>query len=288
LRTSESATVGDVADAATEAAGDEHKVRLKVDISASKPPLRSIELERSSASTASVVSTNLGLGIWQMLDVAHVTRLRCNDGVGSLWEANVLASFSSLRVLNLSNAQLPALPGVIGRLHRLQELRLVRNQLKLLPKELGELQHLRVLAIDSNELVILPGELARCTALEELSLSKNKLTNILLNFGNFRRLRTLHLHGNPLEYLPEISPCKELRTLSFANLEVHSDAGYTSFDVKLQEVETQSSTINISLFDSRPTDTLRPVLSILLRRSTGHHALVAGALCELTFEKGRS
>lgn len=39
----------------------------------------------------------------------------------------------------------------------LEELRLVGNRLKMLPKELGRLRSLRTLAADSNEIVILPG-----------------------------------------------------------------------------------------------------------------------------------
>ncbi len=46
-----------------------------------------------------------------------------------------------------------------------QELRVVGNQLRILPPEVGQLVQLRVLAADSNQLTILPGELRRCVLL---------------------------------------------------------------------------------------------------------------------------
>ena len=54
-----------------------------------------------------------------------------------------------------------------ARLDCLQELRVVGNQLKILPPMIGKLAQLRVLAADSNQLTILPGGegcRAPCTA----------------------------------------------------------------------------------------------------------------------------
>ena len=256
------------------AASAHHDVQLGLEIKATRPALQSIELVRDAGGT---ISTSLGIGIWNALDLQHVTRVRCNEGVGSLWDRNLLEKFSSLRVLNLSHANLTTLPGVIGALTSLQELRLVGNQLKILPAEIGKLENLRVLAVDSNELSILPGELRKCAALEEFTLENNRLTSVLLSFGSLRRLRTLHISINPLEFLPEIAPCQELRSLSVANLRVSADQEYKVFNVELHAVTGPSSSINISLFDSKPTDKLKPIFSLMLRRSSGHHPLLAGA-----------
>jgi hypothetical protein len=38
---------------------------------------------------------------------------------------------------------------------------------------------------------------------------------------------TLQLHGNPLEYLPELSPCTQLRSVSLANVRIMADATFT-------------------------------------------------------------
>ncbi|KAG7672162.1 hypothetical protein KSW81_005044 [Nannochloris sp. 'desiccata'] len=220
------------------AASAHHDVQLGLEIKATRPPLQSIELVRDVNGT---ISTSLGMSIWSTLHLQHVTRLRCNEGIGSLWDRSLLEKFSSLRVLNLSHANLSTLPGVIGTLTSLQELRLAGNQLKILPAEIGKLENLRVLAVDSNELSILPGELRKCAALEEFTLEHNRLTSVLLSFGSLRRLRTLHISGNPLEFLPEIAPCQELRSLSVANLRVSADQEFKIFNVELQAVTGPSS-----------------------------------------------
>ena len=257
------------------AASAHHDVQLGFHIEAKKPPLASIDLMRDGG--AGVISTSLGLSIWSVLDLKHVTRLRCNEGVGSLWDRSLLERFTSLRHLDLSHANLTTLPGVISTLISLQELRLVGNYLKILPPEIGKLTNLRVLALDNNELSILPGELRRCTALEEFTLENNRLTSVLLSFGSLKHLKVLHMSGNPLEFLPEISPCHLLRSLTVANLRVSADQDYKNFDVELLAPVGPSPTISIGLFDSKPTDKLRPIFSLMLRRSSGHHPLLAGA-----------
>ena len=43
----------------------------------------------------------------------------------------------------------------------------------------------------------------------------------------FGSLQSLQLFGNPLEFLPELSPCTQLRSLSLANVRIMADASYT-------------------------------------------------------------
>lgn len=38
---------------------------------------------------------------------------------------------------------------------------------------------------------------------------------------------TLQLFDNPLDYLPELSPCTSLRSLSVANVRIMADFSYT-------------------------------------------------------------
>eukprot|EP00887_Chlorella_sp_A99_P000219 scaffold13.g219.t1 len=154
-------------------------------------------------------------------------------------------------------------------------------RLKMLPPELGLLTRLRVLAADSNEISILPGELRFCSQLEELTLENNRLTSVLLNFGCLPRLQVLHLYNNPLEFLPEISPCHQLRHLSVANLRVTADQNFAKFKVELLPLSSSSA---LAFFDSKHTDKLRPIFALMLRRSSGHHPLLAGALYSLAEE----
>lgn len=258
------------------AASYQNEVQVRLHIESTKAPIRFIDLLRTGG--GGNISTALGLALWSAVDVSNVTRLTCNDGAASLWDRSVLGRFSSLSALNLSYAGLSTLPGIIGSLISLRELRLVGNHLKILPHEIGKLNKLQILAVDSNELAILPGELKHCVELREFTLENNKLTSILINFGSLSHLHTLKLFGNPLEYLPEISSCRELRTLSVANLQVSADQKYLTFHVELLAPSGPAS--SITLFDSKPTDKLRPIFSLMLRRSSGHHPLLAGALRE--------
>jgi hypothetical protein len=76
-----------------------------------------------------------------------------------------------------------------------------------------------------------PGEISQCTALESLSLEGNKLTAPLLDLRALSSLRSLQLSGNPIEFLPELSPCVHLRHLTLANVRLAANA--TMDDVRL-------------------------------------------------------
>lgn len=60
----------------------------------------------------------------------------------------------------------------------------------------------------------------------------NKITTPVLNLKNLHKLKSLQLYDNPLEYLPELSICDELRSLSFTQLRVWSDRSYSKFEVR--------------------------------------------------------
>lgn len=53
---------------------------------------------------------------------------------------------------------------------------------------------------------------------------------------NQAQLRVLRLFGNPLEYFPEIIPCRSLRHLSLANVTIKSDPDLRSVDVSISMV----------------------------------------------------
>ena len=264
-----------------------HGVQLILTIHATRPPLQAIELLKSEGGT---ISTSTGMAIWRALanarqiDLKDVTRLSCNESTGIPWDLSLLKRFSSLRVLNLSKANLSTLPGAVGTLTSLQELRLENNKLKLLPAEIGKLLNLRVLAVDNNELAILPGELRKCISLEEFTLDNNKVSSVLLDFKSLEKLRVLRLSRNPLISLPEIVPCQELRDLSIATLRVHADRDYKEFHVELLAPMDSSSKTSI-----KSDDMMRPIFALMLERNSGHHPLLAGAFSELdakhTFRK---
>ena len=245
-------------------------------------PLRSLSFLRLAGSGG--IPSSLSSSLWQKFEASLPTlrHLRCSDGGSHLWDAGVLNKLKMLQSLNLSNCDMLALPAAIKSLTSLTELRVVGNKLKLLPPEIGHLSRLKVLAADNNELALLPGELRRCSDLEELTLENNRLTSVLLAFQALPRLKRLQLYNNPLEFLPEIAPCRELRNLSVANLRISSDEVYSKFQVEvLPSSGTSTGTLNITLFESKPQDRLKPLFTLMMRRSTGHHPLLAGALKHL-------
>jgi Leucine-rich repeat (LRR) protein len=61
-------------------------------------------------------------------------------------------------------------------------------------------------------------ELRNCCELREISLENNKLATPVLDLRALSHLTSLQLFGNPLEFLPELSPCTALRNLSLANV----------------------------------------------------------------------
>ena len=62
------------------------------------------------------------------------------------------------------------------------------------------------------------GEIRRCAQLRELSLEANRLSAPVIDLRALAHLRSLQLFGNPLEFLPELTPCSSLRHLSLANV----------------------------------------------------------------------
>ncbi len=62
------------------------------------------------------------------------------------------------------------------------------------------------------------GEIKRCSQLRELSLEANRLSAPVIDLRSLAQLRSLQLFGNPLDFLPELTPCSSLRHLSLANV----------------------------------------------------------------------
>ena len=61
-------------------------------------------------------------------------------------------------------------------------------------------------------------EIRHCAQLLEISLEGNRLVTPVLDLRALGSLRSLQLFANPLEFLPELSPCTSLRHLSLANV----------------------------------------------------------------------
>jgi Leucine-rich repeat (LRR) protein len=112
-----------------------------------------------------------------------------------------LARQAALRYLNVSDNPLGALPGDLGALVALEELRADRCGLASLPPELGRLRRLRQLHLRGNAIAdIRP--LAALARLAFLDLRDNRLVAVDALAG-LDALIALDLRGNPLAALPD-------------------------------------------------------------------------------------
>ena len=116
-------------------------------------------------------------------------------------------------------------------------------------------------------------ELRLCAELREVSIEANKLATPVLDLRAMAQLRSLQLFANPLEFLPELSPCTALRHLSLANVRIRADPILSQWDVEV--VPPASSFTRTSKY--------APLFALIFRRSSCQHPLLAGALGEGTF-----
>ena len=110
-------------------------------------------------------------------------------------------------------------------------------------------------------------ELKRCTDLREVSLESNRLTTPVMDLRALSHLESLQLYGNPLEFLPELSPCTNLRHLSLLNVRIAADEAFSHWDVEV----TATSYISRS-------NKLAQLFALIFRRSSCQQPLLAGAL----------
>ncbi len=113
-------------------------------------------------------------------------------------------------------------------------------------------------------------ELKRCSDLREVSLESNRLTTPVMDLRALSKLESLQLYGNPLEFLPELSPCTNLRHLSLANVRIAADEAFTQWDVD----------VTATSYISRGSK-LAQLFALIFRRSSCQQPLLAGALGRL-------
>ncbi|MCK4651269.1 leucine-rich repeat domain-containing protein [Candidatus Babeliales bacterium] len=129
----------------------------------------------------------------------------------------------NLQILNLFFNDLKFLPKEIGNLSNLQELHLSENKLEFLPKEIGNLSNLQMLNISKNKLTSLPPEIGNLSSLQNLSLSNNELKFLPKEIGNLSNLLGLWLEKNKLTSLsPEIENLSNLQRLYISENELES------------------------------------------------------------------
>ncbi|KAK2502967.1 hypothetical protein MC885_020312, partial [Smutsia gigantea] len=113
-----------------------------------------------------------------------------------------LLSLATIKVLDLHNNQLTALPEDIGQLTALQVLNVERNQLTYLPHSIGNLTQLQTLSVKDNKLKELPDSLGELRSLRTLDISENEIQRLPQMLAHARTLETLSLDASSMVYPP--------------------------------------------------------------------------------------
>ncbi len=130
----------------------------------------------------------------------------------------VFLYFKNLQWLKLGKNKIKFIPKEIENLQNLQNLNLWNNQIESLPKEIGELKNLETLFLLDNKLELLPSEIGNLKYLKYLNISHNKLKEIPNEISKLKNLEKLYLYGNKITFLPNsIKNLKNLKILEIWN-----------------------------------------------------------------------
>nr|XP_017499822.2 E3 ubiquitin-protein ligase LRSAM1 isoform X3 [Manis javanica] len=113
-----------------------------------------------------------------------------------------LLSLATIKVLDLHDNQLTALPDDIGQLTALQVLNVERNRLTYLPRSIGNLTQLQTLSVKDNKLKELPDSLGELRSLRTLDISENEIQRLPQMLAHARTLETLSLDASSMAYPP--------------------------------------------------------------------------------------
>ncbi|XP_066896774.1 E3 ubiquitin-protein ligase LRSAM1 isoform X2 [Kogia breviceps] len=114
-----------------------------------------------------------------------------------------LLSLATIKVLDLHDNQLTALPDDIGQLTALQVLNVERNQLTYLPRSIGNLIQLQTLNVKDNRLKELPDTLGELRSLRALDISASDVQRLPQTLAHVRTLETLSLDASSMVYPPQ-------------------------------------------------------------------------------------
>ncbi|XP_034784984.2 E3 ubiquitin-protein ligase LRSAM1 isoform X4 [Pan paniscus] len=113
-----------------------------------------------------------------------------------------LLSLATIKVLDLHDNQLTALPDDLGQLTALQVLNVERNQLMQLPRSIGNLTQLQTLNVKDNKLKELPDTLGELRSLRTLNISGNEIQRLPQMLAHIRTLEMLSLDASAMVYPP--------------------------------------------------------------------------------------
>lgn len=115
---------------------------------------------------------------------------------------------------SLDRENVPLLPTEIGNWESITALNLDSSELLIVPTEVGRLASLSWLNIRANHVNAFPSEIGNLPALEVLYLNYNELKSLPTQLGNVTTLTNLIATSNEIEALPrEVGSCTKLQVL---------------------------------------------------------------------------
>ena len=156
----------------------------------------------------------------KILPLSNLSELSIGNNNFTFGDINTfLQNFSALKVLDLSNMALTAVPQKISSLPNLEVLNLSNNTLSQNFGNLSSLTKLSDLNLSGNQLTKIPSEIGLITSLRTLDLSNNQFfANYSTALANLKNLEWLSLQNNQIDAFPaELSQLKNLVHLNVSD-----------------------------------------------------------------------
>ncbi len=186
-------------------------------LSGSLPPgfkklqnLRELDIKYNAISSIDVISTLSKLEIFTADHNAISQFVGTFDRLRGLkLNANPITKFEltafvpTLKVLNLSNAQLASIDDSFNNMLNLERLILDKNYFVSLPIQIGNLRRLEHFSIANNSVGELPAEVGCLTELKVLDVRGNNIRKLPMELWWANKLETLNASSNVLENFPK-------------------------------------------------------------------------------------
>ncbi|KAJ1331091.1 Protein phosphatase 2C [Microdochium nivale] len=131
----------------------------------------------------------------------RVRTLKLNSNPITKFE--LVGSVQTLKVLNLSNAQLASIDGSFNNMPNLERLVLDRNYFVSLPSQIGNMRRLEHFSIADNSVGELPSEIGCLTELRVLDIRGNNIRKLPMELWWANKLETLNASSNVLDNFPK-------------------------------------------------------------------------------------
>lgn len=141
----------------------------------------------------------------------------------------VMAGITRVISLNISHNQMLYLADSLGKMHKLEKMRMGQNQMRYLPETIGQCTSLTLLSLTCNQLWTIPDSFANCTNVTALHISSNRFRQLPRCVDGLMKLRLLWAANNELIGLP--TSLARIPTLYELQVKGNADLRYPPEDV---------------------------------------------------------